>query len=124
MYDKDSIDVLSSQDNIIILKNPPKYIVVELIGKTSGSYKTLLPNYVLIYSLKRSCVHIIWNHDGCTLEKIVIDLSGKHANNNTYVMLSRAQRLDDLLILKPFDESILNMQLFPALHAELAHIEE
>ncbi|CAG8732793.1 143_t:CDS:1 [Cetraspora pellucida] len=150
VYNKDSIDILSSQDNII-LKNLPKYVVVELIGKAPGSYKTLLPNHIPIYPLKHLCVHTIWNRDGSkiskrfqyfqlpltstfmftdfksqgrTLEKIVVDLSGKHVNNSTYVMLFRAQRLDDLLILKPFDESILNMQLSPALHAELARIEE
>ncbi|RHZ79103.1 hypothetical protein Glove_151g7 [Diversispora epigaea] len=40
------------------------------------------------------------------------------------VMLSRVQRLEDLLILWPFKETILNIRLPPSLRAELTHLDE
>ncbi|CAG8540090.1 4603_t:CDS:2, partial [Scutellospora calospora] len=151
VYDQNSINTSSSHGNNIVLKDPPKYVIVEITGKKPGSYETLPSNHIPIYPIKRACVYSIWTRDrskihrnfqcfqlpltpayaftdfksqGRTFQKTIIDLSGKYANNSVYVMLSRAQRLNDLLILQLFNESILNMQRSFSLCAELMHIEE
>ncbi|CAG8807920.1 25037_t:CDS:1 [Cetraspora pellucida] len=143
--------LLTSHHLVIILKTPPKFIIIELIGKAPGDYETLSSNHLPIYPIKCHCIHTVWKRDGSkirrrfqcfkllltstftftdfkaqgrTLEKTIVDLSGKHTNNSIYVMLSRVQRLNDLLILKLFDESALDMRLSPVLSAEFKCIEE
>ncbi|CAG8467699.1 10788_t:CDS:10, partial [Scutellospora calospora] len=118
VYDQNSIDYSSSRKNNIVLKGPPKYVIVELTDKESGTYKTLPSNYVPIYSIKCACVYTIWRHNrsmihrnfqhfqlplasaytftdfksqGYTLQKTIVNLSGRHANNSAYIMLSRTQ---------------------------------
>jgi len=54
----------------------------------------------------------------------VVDLANDGATNGAYVMLSRVQRLEDLLILRPFKESVLDTRLPPALRAELERLDE
>ena len=61
---------------------------------------------------------------GQTLKKVIIDLAGDNSKNSTYVMLSRVQKLEDLLILRPFKDSALNTQLSPALSAEFQRLKE
>ena len=61
---------------------------------------------------------------GQTLQKAVVDLANDGATNGAYVMLSRVQRLEDLLILRPFKESVLDTRLPPALRAELERLDE
>ena len=56
--------------------------------------------------------------------KAVIDLANDGAANGAYVMLSRVQRLEDLLILRPFKESVLDTGSPPALRAELERLDE
>ena len=47
----------------------------------------------------------------CTLQKTIVDLAGSgKSHNSVYVMLSRVQRLEDLIILRSFNESTLNMK--------------
>ena len=58
------------------------------------------------------------------MQKVVADLSTDGASNGAYVMLSRVQKLEDLLILRPFKESVLETRLSPALYAELKRLEE
>jgi hypothetical protein len=41
-----------------------------------------------------------------------------------YVMLSRVRRLEDLIILRPFKESALNMKISNALSAELKRLDD
>ncbi|CAG8441197.1 2797_t:CDS:2 [Scutellospora calospora] len=80
IYDQNSIDYSSSCKNNIVLKGPPKYVIIEL--------------------------------------------TRRHANNSIYVMLSRIQKLNDLLILQLFNETILNIRQSSALSAEFIHIKE
>ncbi|CAG8460920.1 5301_t:CDS:2 [Cetraspora pellucida] len=58
------------------------------------------------------------------LANAIIDLTGSNTSNGLYMMLSLVQRLNDLLILQPFDESILNMRISPALYAEFDRLDE
>ncbi|CAG8584117.1 10214_t:CDS:2, partial [Scutellospora calospora] len=115
------------------------------------SYENLYLNHVPIYPVKRACLYTIWKLDGTksqcqfqrfqlpltlayaftdykcqgrTLDKAVIDLSNANTYNSTYVILSRICRLNDLLFLHPFDESLLNMNLPPTLSAEIKYLEE
>ena len=59
-----------------------------------------------------------------TLQKAVVDFAEGSTSTGVYVMLTRVQRLTDLLILRPFKLSILNLKLHPALQAELRRLEE
>jgi len=151
VYDKDSVDLSSQRGKIIVLKCPPKYVVIELFDKSPGSYEGLPPNHVPIYPLKRGCVYTFWRHDGSkiqrnfqrwqlplapafaftdykcqgqTLKKVIVDLANDNGNISTYVMLSRVQKLENLLILRPFKESVLETQLSPALEAEFKRLDE
>ncbi|RHZ73194.1 hypothetical protein Glove_232g136 [Diversispora epigaea] len=67
---------------------------------------------------------IDYKFQGQTFQKVVIDLVDSNTNNGIYVILSCIQRLNDLLILRPFKETILNIQLPPSLHAELTRLDE
>jgi hypothetical protein len=149
VYDEESAEQSHShQGKAIVLKKPPKYVVVELIGATPGAYEGLPPNHVPIYPIKRGCVHTIWRRkvqknfqhsqlpltpafaftdykcQGRTLEKAVVDLSDDGTSNGVYVMLSRVQRLEDLLILRPFKESTLDTRPPPTLRAKFKRLEE
>lgn len=55
---------------------------------------------------------------------MIVDLTIDGGNNGAYVMLSRVQKLEDLLILRPFKESILETRPSPALQAEIDRLEE
>ena len=61
---------------------------------------------------------------GQTLQKAVVDLGGGGTSTGIYVMLSRVQKLEDLLILRPFRENILNTPIPSALQAELKRLDE
>ena len=94
-------------------------------------------DFVPVYPVKASCRHTIWRRDGSniqpvfqrvqlpltpafaftdykcqgrTLRKAIVDLAEGVTSTGVYVMLSRVQRLDDLLILRPFKESVLDMK--------------
>src|SRR5262249_14422236 len=60
---------------------------------------------------------------GRTLQKAVVDLAESKSSTGLYVMLSRVQRLSDLLVLRPFNESLLDMKIPAALHEELKRLE-
>jgi len=151
VYDKADVDELYSQPGSIVLQKPPKYVVVELTGPSPGAYKDLPQNHVPIYPVKRTCVHTFWTRDGnkiqrrfqrmqlpltpayaftdfkCqgqTLSKAIIDLAGNNSNNSTYVMLSRVKKLEDLLILRPFKDSILDYHHTPALRTEIDRLQK
>ena len=152
VYDQDAIDhSCSRQGKAIVLKKPPKYVVVELSGGSCGTYGSLPENHVPVYPIKRACVRTIWQHQGdkllkrfqrfqlpltpafaftdykCqgrTLQKTIVDLAGGCSTVGAYVMLSRAQRLEDLLILRPFNESILSMRIPQALQVEFRRFDE
>jgi len=54
VYNRDSIDHSASQQGkIIAIKNPPKYVVIEMLGKSPGVYKGLPLNHVPVYPIKR-----------------------------------------------------------------------
>ncbi|CAG8602697.1 2590_t:CDS:2 [Cetraspora pellucida] len=61
---------------------------------------------------------------GRTYEKAIIDLSNNNAYNSIYVMLSKICKLNDLLILHPFDESLLDIKIPPALDSEIKRLEK
>jgi len=150
VFDKDSVDRASSKKKKIVLKRVPKYVTVELLDRTPGPYDNLPPKHVPIYPLKCACVHTFWRSDGTkvqynfqrfqlpltpafaftdykcqgrTLRKVVVDLAESNASTGMYVMLSRVQRLSDLLILRPFNESLLDMKIPVALREELKRLE-
>jgi hypothetical protein len=135
IYNENSINFPTSQrKKAILLHNPPKCIIVELIEWSPGPYEGLPPN--LSYPT-RLCANLLatrWHQDskwfqrvqlpltpafaftdykcqGWTLGKVIVDLTAKGGNNSAYVMLSRVQRLEDLLILRPFKESVLDIKL-------------
>jgi len=146
VYDRDSVDQAHSRlEKAIVLAQPPKYVVVELIDRSAGAYHGLPQNHIPVYPIKRSCVHTIYRSQGgnlqrrfqrfqlpltpafaftdykCqgrTLRETMVDLAGGCTTMGAYVMLSRVQRLKDLLILRPYDESILDMKIPQALQAE------
>jgi len=152
VYDDENVDTASSQPGkAIVLKKPPKYVVLELLGRSSGQYDGLPANHVPVYPVKRGCTYMFWRQDGSkiqrrfqrlqiplapayaftdykcqgqTLKKVIVDLAADSAGNGAYVMLSRVQRLEDLLILRPFKESTLDIRLSPGLRAELKRLEE
>ncbi|CAG8696211.1 1394_t:CDS:10 [Cetraspora pellucida] len=126
VYDKDFIDLLPCNEKAIILKSPPKYIIIELIGRTPGPYQDLQTNHIPIYPIKHPASFAFTDYklQGRTLQKAIIDLTSSNTCNGLYIMLSHIQRLNDLLILQPFNESILNMQIPPTLHAEFERFDE
>ncbi|CAG8552809.1 14739_t:CDS:2 [Cetraspora pellucida] len=58
IYDMNTIDLHSSSlhEKIIVLKNPPKYVVIELTYMICESYKNLHSNHVPVYPIKCSCI--------------------------------------------------------------------
>jgi hypothetical protein len=150
VYNPDSIDTQSSRGKAIVLKRPPKYVVVELIGRASGAYNSLAENHVPVEPVKAACVHTIWRRDGSqirrnfqrfqlpltqafaftdykcqgrTIQKAIVDLAEGVTSTGVYVMLSRVRRLEDLLILRPFKESLLDMKIPFALREEFKRLE-
>jgi hypothetical protein len=135
----------------IILNKPPKYVVIEMLNHIPGLYDGLLPNHVPIYPIKRECqyTHNIqggskltrkfqrtqlpitpgfafteFKCQGATLGKVVVDLHGGHIGAGIYVMLSRVQRLEDIMLLRPFDQSKLTFTIDSDLEKELKRFEE
>ena len=53
-----------------------------------------------------------------------MDLAEGATSTGMYVMLSRVRKLEDLLILRPFKESLLDMKIPSALREELKRLEE
>lgn len=113
----------------IIIDKPPKYIVIKLLNNTAGAYDSLPTNHVPIYPIKQKCkyTHKIENGStitrefqrtqlpitpafaftefkcqGATLEKAIIDLNDGNIRSGVYVMLSRVQKLQNIMILRPF----------------------
>jgi hypothetical protein len=152
VYEKDNIITrYSREEKSIILKKVPKYVVIELVDRTVGGYSGLPPNHVPIWPVKQTCVRSIRSRDGSkiqrrfqryqlpltpafaftdfkcqgrTLNKAVVDLAGGGTSTGMYVMLSRVQRLTDLLILRPFRESVLNMKIPLSLAAEFDRLDK
>ena len=151
VYDEDSIDYASSRRKVVVLKKPPKYGVVELLGRTPGAYVNLPPNHVPVYPVKATCVYTIWRRDGTkiqhsfqrfqlpltpayaftdykcqrqTFQNAIVDLAEGMTSTGMYVMLFRVRSLEDLLILRPFKESLLDMKIPPALREELRRLED
>ena len=58
------------------------------------------------------------------LQKVIVDLAGDGGNNGPYVMLSQVQKLEDLLILRPFKKFVLDMRLSVALQTEFKRLEK
>ncbi|CAG8662930.1 22092_t:CDS:10, partial [Cetraspora pellucida] len=112
VYDKDSIDPLPCDKNKVILKSPPKYVIVKLIDRAPGSYQDLQPNHVPIYPVKHACVQTIWKCDGSkiqrrfqqfqllltlafvftdykcqerTLHKVIVNLIGSNTSNDIWI---------------------------------------
>lgn len=128
----------------------PKYVVVELTDGSPGAYEGLPPNHVPVYPIKLTCTRQIWSNSakkeqkfqrtqlpltpafaftdykcqGQTLGKAVVDLAAEGTSAGVYVMLSRVQRLEDLLILRPFKESLLDLRVPPALQVEFKRFDE
>ena len=61
-------DYPSSRGKAVVLKRPPKYAVVELIGRIPGAYEGLQPRHVPVYPDKAACVHTIWRRDGTKIQ--------------------------------------------------------
>jgi hypothetical protein len=141
----------NAYNNAVELGKVPKYVVMELTDRTPGHYEGLPPNHIPIYPIKLTCTHTIRSRDGSkiqhrfkryqlpitpafaftdfkcqgrTLKKGIVDISGARASTSAYVMLSRVQNLNDLLILRPYNESVLNMKISPGLQAELNRLKK
>src|SRR5262249_46975963 len=109
------------------------------------------PNHVPVYPVKAPCVHTIRRRDGnqirhsfqrfqlpltpafaftdykCqgrTFQKAIVDLAEGATSTGIYVMLSRVRRLEDLLILRPFKESLLDVRIPSALREEFQRLED
>lgn len=151
VYEAGTIDYSSSKAESLILKTPPKYAVIELTGRKCGRYEGLPVNHAPIYPTKMKCTYTRRRRDGSkisyqfqrtqlpltpgfaftdykcqgrTLEKTVVDLAEGATSTGIYVMLSRVQKLEDLLILRPFKESALDIKISTALREELKRLED
>ena len=125
--------------------------IFEKISHKPGLYDGLPSNHVPIYPIKRECqyVHKVkgdqdiirkfqrtqlpitpafafteFKCQGATLNKAIIDLNGGHNGAGVYVMLSRVQRLKDMMILRSFNQSKLNLTVDSHLQAELMRLEK
>lgn len=61
---------------------------------------------------------------GQTFQKAIVDLGEGVTSIRVYVMLSRVRRLEELLILRPFKESILDMLPFVRSSSDLTSAHE
>ena len=57
------------------------------------------------------------------MNKAVVDLANRCSGTSVYVILSRVKLLEDLLILWPFPESVLDLKMSQSLVAELKRLE-
>ena len=58
------------------------------------------------------------------LKKAIINLNGGKTGAGTYVMLSQVWKLEDIMLLRPFDQTKLNVTIDPDLKKELECFEK
>ena len=151
VIDDGSVDRSRSSPGCIVLKTAPKYIVVELVGRKPGDYTNLGGGQVPIYPTKRNCEWTYKTLDGTaqrkqfqrtqlpvtpafaftdykcqgtTLGKVVVDFAGGVSSSGMYVMLSRVQRREDLLVLQHFQPNVLHMRIPQRLKSELDRLDK
>ncbi|CAG8592989.1 24138_t:CDS:1 [Cetraspora pellucida] len=134
----------------ITLNKPSKYVIIELLNHKPGAYTNLPPNHVPVYPIKQRCKYKCKIRDGSditrefqrfqlpvtpafaitdfkcqgtTLKKVIVDLDGGKIGAGIYVMLSQVQKLNNIMILRPFDQSKLNVTIDPDLKKELKRLE-
>ena len=133
-------EVISGDTGYHHLKHPPDYIIVELDDIKMKPLAGLPPNHVPIFMKiesfqvsmpgKKKNVSVNRQHfpivprfsctahksQGQTLQKAIVDLVPRNGKTKglgiefSYVPLSRVKRLQDLMILRPFDAAILKLK--------------
>ncbi|CAG8851978.1 4084_t:CDS:2 [Racocetra persica] len=116
---------------------------MELLNHKPGLYDNLPLNNVPIYPIKQKCkfTHKVKYVTKITREfqrtqlpitpafaltefKCQVDLDGGKIGASVYVMLSRVQRLEDIMILRPFNRTKTNIMIDLDLEKELKRFEE
>lgn len=141
----------TNNKKVITFDKPPKFVVIELLNNEPGSYEQLPPKHVPIYPIKRKCKYTCKTRDGSeithefqriqlpitpafaltefkcqgtTLKKIIVDLEGGKIGAGVYVMLSRVKKLEDIVILRPFNQTKLNIKIDPDLKKEIERLKK
>ncbi|CAG8622967.1 3960_t:CDS:1 [Diversispora eburnea] len=126
----------------IIFDRPPKYIVIELLNCKPGLYDDLPPDNVLNYPVKQKYKYVCKTRNGSsinrefqktqlpitpasaitefkcqgtTLKKAIVGLDGGKIRAGVYIILSCVQKLKDVMILRPFNQTKLNITIDPNL---------
>lgn len=79
----------------------PDTVDIKFIHPSSKKTMTIKRSQLPVLPAFAMTVH---KAQGLTLDKAIVDLDGCHGTEAAYVMLSRVRRLEDLLILRPFDK--------------------
>ncbi|CAG8631728.1 15290_t:CDS:2, partial [Cetraspora pellucida] len=117
VYDDTSLLVENTNNNgkNIIIDKPPKYIIIGLLNCAPDRIQ--LPVTPAFALTEFKC-------QGATIKKAIVNLNGSNIRSGIYVMLSRVQRLQDIMILQPFNQSKLNVAIEPNLKNELERLEK
>ncbi|CAG8661878.1 17085_t:CDS:2 [Cetraspora pellucida] len=125
VYDENSINIFPNKKNNFMLNKPPKYVIVELLNSTTGSYKDLPPNHVLIYPIKRECTYTAYKCDGTTLQKrfqrLQLPLTPAYAFTD---YKCQGRTLNKVIIDLTSNESILNLKLPSTLQDEIDRLNK
>ena len=112
---------------------PPNHVPIFL---TPNNFQVRMPGKETPYSVNRTHFTLVprfsctsHKSQGQTLAKAIVDLVPPKGIKNVaiefaYVPLSRVRRLEDVTILRPFDPSILRVQVHEACTAMMAEFKE
>ncbi|CAG8501356.1 385_t:CDS:2 [Scutellospora calospora] len=117
-------NVNDKEEKIIIFNKPPKYIIIEILSQKPNTYDGLLLNYRKQLPITLAFAITKFKYQGATLKKAIVDLDGGNKRVGIYVILSRVQKLEDIMILQPFDWSKLNVTIDSNLKKELKRFEK
>ena len=144
-------DAIDGDSGIHSLEHMPEYIIVELddisvepldglppncipIEPMDSSFQVEMPGKQKKVSISRSHFPLVprlsctaHKSQGQTLDKAIVDLVPEFTPSGiefAYVPLSRVRTLDDLTILRPFDPSVLKMQVNEACAAMMEEYKE
>ena len=102
---------MTQSHQTMYLYGPPKIACIRSVRSRDGS--VIRQNFQRFQlPLAPAFAFTDFKCQGRTLQKVAVDLSSRVTGTAAYVMLSRVQRLQDLLILRPFRESNIRYENF------------
>ncbi|CAG8771236.1 5176_t:CDS:2, partial [Cetraspora pellucida] len=121
-------NVNSDGNKAVTFSKPSKYIVIEILNHNSGPYDHLLPNNVPIYPIKRKCKYTHKIKNGVNIarefQRTQLPITPAFAITEFKCQSTTLKKLEDIMILRPFNQSKINVKLDPDLRKDLERLEK